>query len=1161
MPKIRAEQLKDYTLTNLQIALNAAISQSKVADQTEDPTGWISKGTIHVVADLPVWDGSQEGQLYYLNATDELYIGTGIDPFFTVVGGGGGFDSVLTVKTGAEGSNWNGTTATRFVSDEEFAPDGSNLFVYFNGELMQYSASGTADYQIINTTTIQLHADYAAKTTDKVTMLVYTNASLSNYATKAWVDEKLTGSISLTGDTEVGGNLTPAQNNTFDIGSTDMHWKDVYVEGGVNFLPIGTGDALKIYRGLQSGTDTQLKFQIGTSANDQFIFEDKNETAIMTVGGDGVVTVLGTLKVTGSVEYMNQSNTETSDATFLIGVAGARETTEVTCPDGTSLDGKYWTLNAPSGAYYVWYNTGSSTQPSGTGTAVEVAVNSGDSATQVAQKTKDALAALNTVFTASANVSVVTVTNVSTGTVANASNVDAGMTINVTVEGIDEQDGDAAFAVGRLSGDAKLKWNDTNHRWQAIYGTDGGTVSNLLTENDLASGLLLDDRYVGVTDLVASESANTAGAVKYTGVYDTGTPANGVFYSGIVRPNADTRLNYNGVLYVKDLHTDNNSIYLGTNKISYDTTTNQLVFSDSLATVVLSDTGKITGYRLLKYLGSPKAINGATSNDQAAQEFSFWDYIVLAAGLEEPSHVDYANNFQTISLVKQINNNSRIFGSVDIGVSTANFSISEIQAKIDKWMDFGVTDIMLKNSGYDKQVSRNRLNTAIDYVRTKDCRVMFDATDPDDVFATTYEATYNPGSNTSKADRGDFYIFDDFVVNTTTYSVNGGYADNATILPKINKVASYAKDTGIVFLANGSIGSGYTDLQKNDYWDVFEAMAQAVSAAGYGIAFGDATSNSIHKLNYDTEYIDFYSPRSSFSSSGTSNEIYTRSKSGRSVVASLSGTLSYGKLGHEGMRKYDFRKPGDFYVGTATPSSSNDIKYDGNLTAYTLVTANTIRMLNGSNSGSFATSTITDTRTWSMPDESGTVALVRTAGDTDTGSVKYNGVVVADGTFNGSATAPTGTTRLNYEGYLYATRVYNAVWNDIVDFVEAPEDLIVEYGKVYVRNMDYLVEKSSQYMQKGILGVASDTFGIAAGKIEERNQVPVAIGGFVLAHVRGIYESGTCLTSDSDGYLVEMSDNDKTAFPERIVATFDRPETKEMWNGIMVNGRHWVKVK
>ncbi len=47
-----------------------------------------------------------------------------------------------------------------------------------------------------------------------------------------------------------------------------------------------------------------------------------------------------------------------------------------------------------------------------------------------------------------------------------------------------------------------------------------------------------------------------------------------------------------------------------------------------------------------------------------------------------------------------------------------------------------------------------------------------------------------------------------------------------------------------------------------------------------------------------------------------------------------------------------------------------------------------------------------------------------TAGSATPSFVEYNGTTKTDGQFDGGAVAPTNTTRLNYDGYLYATRFY-----------------------------------------------------------------------------------------------------------------------------------------
>jgi hypothetical protein len=57
-------------------------------------------------------------------------------------------------------------------------------------------------------------------------------------------------------------------------------------------------------------------------------------------------------------------------------------------------------------------------------------------------------------------------------------------------------------------------------------------------------------------------------------------------------------------------------------------------------------------------------------------------------------------------------------------------------------------------------------------------------------------------------------------------------------------------------------------------------------------------------------------------------------------------------------------------------------------------------------------------------DASGLSLTAITAGNATIGAVRYNSTTAAAGQFDGGTTVPSGTTRLNYGGYLYATRFY-----------------------------------------------------------------------------------------------------------------------------------------
>ena len=173
--------------------------------------------------------------------------------------------------------------------------------------------------------------------------------------------------------------------------------------------------------------------------------------------------------------------------------------------------------------------------------------------------------------------------------------------------------------------------------------------------------------------------------------------------------------------------------------------------------------------------------------------------------------------------------------------------------------------------------------------------------------------------------------------------------------------------------------------------------------------------------------------------------------------------------------------------------------------------------------------------------------------------------------FMSHATASTTYTRLGYiqagnltmTGEITGSAVYNAVWNDLADAIEVPENTELEYGYCYCFDgINYY--KSTKYLDDCILGIHSDTYGFKMG-IKETKTLDVAVSGFVLAYVDREYKPGTPLTSGPSGILTEISLEDKIKYPEKIVGIFYKAEPKLEWGvedrKVQVNGRCWIKVK
>ena len=175
-----------------------------------------------------------------------------------------------------------------------------------------------------------------------------------------------------------------------------------------------------------------------------------------------------------------------------------------------------------------------------------------------------------------------------------------------------------------------------------------------------------------------------------------------------------------------------------------------------------------------------------------------------------------------------------------------------------------------------------------------------------------------------------------------------------------------------------------------------------------------------------------------------------------------------------------------------------------------------------------------------------------------------NGTDVTSGSGSASGAIIASQGGIWAAGGIRGNKVYNAIWNDLADCIPVDDDCELIPGYCYCFDGEKYY-KSSKYLDDGIIGIHSDTYGMHMGYKDNCKQMDVAVAGFVLAYVDKEYPVGTPLTCTENGYLTKIEKSDKMEYPEKIVATYWKNESSEYWGGekdkIKVNGRKWVKIK
>jgi hypothetical protein len=191
---------------------------------------------------------------------------------------------------------------------------------------------------------------------------------------------------------------------------------------------------------------------------------------------------------------------------------------------------------------------------------------------------------------------------------------------------------------------------------------------------------------------------------------------------------------------------------------------------------------------LLIYYSYPSSINGTFNVLLAADELGQYDYVVLGAGLEKTTHPDHGN---TVSILADASMGSTVvFGYIDLGVSTNNFTQSEIETRIDEWQLTGADGIFFDDYGYDFGTGRSRQNDAVNYAHGKSMPVVANAFSVADAFSDDVDATYNPAGTSTSLGATDFYLFESHQVRI------GVYESESTWQTKANQLDGFQQALG-----------------------------------------------------------------------------------------------------------------------------------------------------------------------------------------------------------------------------------------------------------------------------------------------------------------------------------------------------------------------------
>lgn len=1100
MPRIRSEQIQDLTIRDINLAPDANIDQSKIESWETDIQGWLSKGIIKAVqteyftdngqqtfADF--WDGTQAGQLYFNISTDEMYIGTSADPFYNLVAGYGlsavnGHDRDIIVQMGTDATDYGGPGAnlgTTFNLGVDLATDGTNLDLYLNGALMEEATDG--DFQVIGPQTIQFDFDVYGE--DKITAIVVTDANFSNYATKSYVDNLLYGesghthdgvdSVQLNFNEAMEQSEIEALTKADHLGSTDMSagfdWGTTPQSFSIN--PNSTGEKWLVLDALTSSTA-----EVVTLINNKFSAENVTNFEAYS---DGNFVGIRALSIGNSYSFILGSGAE--DALTTLGmIAGSY--------NGTSSMGIL--INHTLYPTTTTRNLGTPSNPWG-----NVYANEGH-------------------FSATS----IWIDN-------------AKMQFNTTDGSLEiSEDGGATFAkVAKRSTETEPAVMDAGTGQKVVLESDtgiefvGNIIPDVASSRDIGSALLPFSSVYADEIFLSGSSLYVNGKKVLADNADTMTFSTDPNQAMMIKTEDDAGSRGNANL---TLNSANDLNFDSIGDMSF--TTGATLTDKNIAFVNNSTNGNITfnadGNSLISY----SSIEPGTDGDLhiGAEGKAFNDIYVNTvlfrplAGASDFAKID-SEVVDTSTLVKhQIGSSSAdsiVFQSND-GTSISNLLTITGDGKVtisgDLFVDGTTTTVNSTNTQVsdstfiihssdtpidgDAAFEVQRDGTAVDITKVTSVAdvdgslsstswSIYSHNDVTQYYVWYYmkESDPTPASHTGTADLSTGFDWvttpQDFSIDVNgtgplTVSLNSTTTDIATVVAEINSAFTTAGVDGVLAydaspyieistVASGStqsftLATGTTDalvtlgMTAGTYTGVDDVYSTDPVGVGTGIRVDIVKNDSAASVSHKTASV--LDSNSDFNATAINNDV------------KISNTVD----------------------NTAVTAADSD-------TGFTITT---VQENSGNRNAKISWND--STHRWEA------VYGVNAEYTRDILDPK-----TVDGVnFHSDDLDPVGTTRLNMDGYFYATRVYNAVYNDLAEFM--PKAAESEPGDVLIMTDKGLMPSSSR-LDGAVVGVHSDTYGYALGAEDSDNKLPVAISGRVWVKIAEPCNIGDLLVSGQRG--------------------------------------------